>query len=148
MTTYLSSVSFMLSLLKVIIFDIRQIIYNSQQNFFNNNCLDSGGMLTYFQNIFVKIIFSTLKISHHFEFKAFDISKFTFVEKNVNTDNTAIAQNYSLQQFYCYIYRFSFYIVWRSCSWSCSGNLVKIYFNARTWAPVFIATIIVNCTTL
>ena len=68
------------------------------------NCLDSGGVVKrYFQNIFVKSIFSTIQISHHFEFKAFIRSKFTLTEKNVNADKKAVAKNYCLYHFYNYI---------------------------------------------
>ena len=58
---------------------------------------------TYFQNIFVKIIFTTLKISHNFEFKAVVRLTFTLVEKNVNTNNKAIAKNNSQYHFYNYL---------------------------------------------
>ena len=54
--------------------------------------LVTGDMLrTYFQNIFVEIIFATLKISHNFKFKAVVRLTFTLLEKNVNT-NTPITK--------------------------------------------------------
>ena len=59
----------------------------------------------------------------------------------MNTDNKA------MYHFYNYIYLFSSYFLWGSCSGSCSGNLVKFCFTAPTCSPIFIRTIIINCTT-